>query len=189
MRLLRYGIKYSLAPCINPPIYVDSSGRSLHLNFESDFPETRLVHFIERAREYLENRCSGLCILTAQYTQQSFALSFTCSLVDYDLRLTMPEVNRAWPRQHTHNVQAIELRIAMMALLDLQCNDSMAVSVRWQRIELTWTSVGAVTVREFPCFDHPFGHVALPPQSHHHVVRRQDHAVPADYIRDLRQAK
>jgi hypothetical protein len=44
-----------------------------------------------------------------------------------------------------------------MARFDLKAADRLAVSVRWQSVELARATVGAVAVDEFTSLDRPFG--------------------------------
>jgi hypothetical protein len=64
-------------------------------------------------------------------------------------------MNRAGPTEDPAKFEAIELGVSMMALVDGDTDNGLAVAVGRQRIELTRAAVRAIAMREVSSFDHP----------------------------------
>src|SRR5262245_40222581 len=119
--------------------------------------EDRIVQFVQRGREYVEDRLPGLGVLTGEDAQQRRPLRLGCAFVDHHRRFALALVDRTRPAEDSDELQAIELGRAVMTLLDLEAADRLAMSVRRQSVELAGAAVGAVAVDELTSLDGPFG--------------------------------
>ena len=68
------------------------------------------------------------------------------------------------PRDGECEVQSIKFFVAKVTLVDLHEDDSTAVTVSRQRIELTGAAIGAAAVGEHLPMNFPIGHVVLRPK-------------------------
>jgi hypothetical protein len=119
--------------------------------------EDRLVQFLERGGEHVEDRRAGLGILPGEDAQQRRTLRLARTLVDHHCRLALTLVDWAGPAEDSHEREPVELGRAVLALIDLEAADRLTMSVRRQSVELTGAAVGAVAVDELAPLDAPFG--------------------------------
>ena len=66
-------------------------------------------------------------------------------------------MDRSREEERGGNDQAVEVYVAEMALVDLECDGAGAMALGRRRIRLAGTSVIAAAVFEIPAFDTPFG--------------------------------
>src|SRR5262249_29517739 len=127
------------------------------VELEVDRGKDRIVDFFQRGREHVEDGRPGLCILAAEDTQQRCALRLRRALIDHHCRFALALVDRARPAEDPYEFQAIEPGRSVVTLLDLEAANGLAISMRWQSVELAGAAVGAVAVDELTPFDRPFG--------------------------------
>src|SRR5262249_59041281 len=110
---------------------------------ESDGGEDRLMQFLERGGEHIEDGRPGLGILPGEDAQQRRPLRLARALVNHDRRFALALVDRARPAEDAYEPQPVQLGPAMLAVIDLEAADGLAMPVRRQSIELTGAAVGA----------------------------------------------
>jgi hypothetical protein len=70
-------------------------------------------------------------------------------------------MDRPGPLEDPGAVQAIELHVAVVAFVDRDTGDRLAIPVRRQRVELAGTTVRTTAVDELARFDFPGCHGVL----------------------------
>src|SRR5437868_10360541 len=160
--LARNRIDDWFAPLLDQAGHGQSCTALLHVNREIDVSENGLMYGRESGREDVENRGAWLRVLTADDAKNAVALGLAPALVHNRLHLAVPEMDRPGPGEHAGEAQAIERRLAMVALVDLNADHRLAIAVRRQRIELAGAAIGAVAIGEFTPFEFPFDHRDLP---------------------------
>src|SRR5262245_30729031 len=113
------------------------------------------MHLLERCSKNLKDGCARLGVLAAHDAQDCFALRRGRSFVNDRDRFPVTFMNRAGPTEDAAKFEAIELGVSMMALVDGDTDNGLAVAVGRQRIELTRAPVRAIAMREVSSFDHP----------------------------------
>ena len=101
------------------------------VGLEVDRGENRVVQLFEGRGKNIEDSCSWLGVLTAQDAQQCAALRLGRPLVNNHRRFTLALMNGTRPAEYADELQAIELRVAMMALFDLHTCNSLAMTMGW----------------------------------------------------------
>src|SRR6516225_10224402 len=115
------------------------------------------MEFGQGGRENLEYRRAGISVLAGEDSQQGFALRGTGTLVDDDSGLAIALVNRPGPAEHARDLQAVQRGRAVKSPVDLNSDTGLAISVGWQRIELTGAAIGAIAIGELAAFKFPLG--------------------------------
>jgi hypothetical protein len=110
----------------------------------------------------LEKSRARFGILAAHDAENRIALRGSSAFIDYWNGLSVALMDRAGPREHASKFQSIELRIAVMTLVDHDSNYGFALPFRRERIELARAAIGTIAVREVPAFQLPFSHHRLP---------------------------
>ena len=87
--------------------------------------------------------------------------SGACALIDDRLRLAVAFMDRPRPGEDSGPVQSIELHLAEMPFVDPHGDAGLAIALRRQGIELTGTTIGAVTGRDFGTANQPVDHGIL----------------------------
>jgi hypothetical protein len=111
---------------------------------EIDRGEDRIVDLVERGREHVEDGCSGIGVLARDDRQYRFALRRRGARVDDGLRFAFALVNGPRPGDEHGELQAVELDVAEVSLVDACAHRCAAMALRGQRVELARTTDVAV---------------------------------------------
>src|SRR5262249_23588295 len=93
--------------------------------------------------------------LAAHDAQDCFALCWCRSLVKDGDRFAVTFMDRARPTEDAAASEAIELGVSVVAFVDGNTDNGLAVAVGWQRVELTRATVRAIAMCEISSFNHP----------------------------------
>src|SRR6201997_1997274 len=108
-------------------------------------------------------RRSGSSRLAMKDLPQSFSLSRIRPFVDDDLLLAVSPGDLTRPVQEQRPVQAVEIRVVEVCLLDVAAHHRLAVPIGCLRTELARAAPRAVAIRELRTTNHPsISHRILP---------------------------
>src|SRR5262249_7655880 len=79
MRLSGYRIEDRLTASVDQVGNLQPRLARLYIHIKMDLGEDRLMHLCQHGREYLEERCSRLGVLTARDAKHRFALGGRCA--------------------------------------------------------------------------------------------------------------
>src|SRR5580692_4373014 len=130
---------------------------------EIDIREHRIVALGHGRGEHCEHGRAGRGVLPAHDAKQRIALCVIRTLVHNRQRLAIAHMHGPGPFEDARDAQAIELRIAMKALVDLDADHGLAIAMRRQPVELTRTTVRTIAIAELAAVNSPLNaHRTLP---------------------------
>jgi hypothetical protein len=136
--------------------YTQSACTGVDIHLEVNWCENGVVKLLKGGGKNLENGCSGFGVLTRKDAKERFPLGFGCLLVNDHRGLTSTFVDGAGPTKDAGKSNTVQLGVAVIALIDLHADNSLAKSVRWEGIELARAAVGAIAVGKLAGLYHPF---------------------------------
>src|SRR6185312_6044879 len=156
--LPRHRIANGLAIDFEHALRADPAASRIDVDVDVDWREDRIEHLLVRRREYGEHRRERLRILSRHDLQQRLALRRARARVDDRLAATLALMDRTGPCEHHRDLRPVEAHIAVMALVDRDAADRIAITLGGQRAELAGTTVRAVAVDELAALDFPRCH-------------------------------
>ena len=106
-------------------------------------------------REHGRERVS---VLTGHDPEQRVALLLVGALSTNAMRLAIAFVDRPRPFEYRRDLEAVEPGIAMMALVDLDAGDGVAMAFVGQRVELAIAAIFAGAIDQLATLEFPMGH-------------------------------
>ena len=151
------GIQDGLAARFHQIANLECGAPRLDVDFQIEMSEDRVMHLLVGCSEDLEHGRAGLGILAAHDAQERLPLRWGRALVNNRDNLAMALVNGARPGENAAEFQAVEFCLAVIAFVDRDPDDGLAVSMRRQGVKLARAAIGAIAMRKIPSFDSPFG--------------------------------
>src|SRR5204862_6576714 len=119
----------------------------------------RIGRVRDHRREYLEE---GAALLPARDVYESCSLIGRCALVDRQLPDAVSLVNSPRPPVRRGKGHAVELGRPVVALMNVNGDERLALPVRGRRVELARASPGTITRASLLADDSPWSHNVSP---------------------------
>jgi hypothetical protein len=136
--------------------HTQSACTGVDIHLEVNWCENGVVKLFKGSGEDLENSRAGFGVLTRKDAKEGIPLGFGCLLVNDDRSLTSAFVDGAGPTEDAGKSKTVQFGVAVIALIDLHADNSLAKPVRWEGIELARAAVGAIAVGKLAGLYHPF---------------------------------
>ena len=121
---------------------ISSAAAAVDVDLEINLGEHRLdASLVDGRGVDREHRREGIGVLPGHDPQQRVALRLVGALIDERERFAIAFVDRARPFEDGGDAQSVEPRVAMMALVDLDPSDGVAMALVGQRIELAIAAI------------------------------------------------
>jgi hypothetical protein len=135
----------------------DSDFRSAIVDIDGhvDRCEDRIVDLFIRRGKHLEECCAWIRIQSAHDSKQRIALFRRSTFINHRHDVAFPMMDRAGPSDDCGDLQSIQRSGSMTALLNIDGDDGLAVSLGWEAVKLTRTSIGTITMQKLASFNNP----------------------------------
>ena len=147
-----------LRPQLENAGHGDVSVPRIDVNFQRNRLEQRFVSFRGHRRVDAPQSGHFVCVLATQDRLKGSPLVCVRAFIDNELALAVAVVDCAGKPKQTGGTKSVELGVAVMAGVDFQAKGFIAIAKCRQRTELTWATIAAITVGQFPALNSPSSH-------------------------------